>query len=57
MSFQKFTLHFDEIKHVSVDNGLVVLTLKDDALAFRTYNAKDLKTVIVERMNKYYNNN
>ncbi len=53
----KFTLHFDEIKHVSIDNGLVVLTLKDDALAFRTYNAKALKTVISERMDKYYNNN
>ena len=57
----RFTLHFDEIKYVNVDkstsNELVVLTLKDKALAFRTYNAKALKTVIVEAMDKYYKNN
>ncbi|WP_405267828.1 glycine zipper family protein [Methanobrevibacter sp.] len=57
----RFTLHFDEIKYVSVDrstsNELVVLTLKDKALAFRTYNAKALKTVINEAMDNYYNNN
>ena len=57
----RFTLHFDEIKYVSIDkstqNELVVLTLKDNALAFRTYNAKALKTVIKESMDNYYNNN
>ena len=57
----RFTLHFDEIKYVSIDkstpNELVVLTLKDKALAFRTYNAKALKTVIKESMDNYYNNN
>lgn len=57
----RFTLHFDEIKYVNVDkstpNELVVLTLKDEALAFRTYNARALKTVIVEAMDNYYNDN
>ena len=57
----RFTLHFDEIKYVSVEKSaageLVVLTLKDNALGFRTYNAKALKTVISEKMDKYYNNN
>ena len=55
----KFTLHFDEIKYVNVERTssgeLVVLTLKDKALAFRTYNAKALKTVIEEKMDKHYN--
>ncbi len=50
----KFSIHFDEIKHVSTkicgDNELVILTLKDHALEFRTYNAEALKTVIVEKM-------
>ena len=57
----RFTLHFDEIKYVNVDkstqNELVVLTLKDEALAFRTCNARALKTVIVEAMDNYYNDN
>ncbi|MDO5832451.1 MAG: hypothetical protein Q4Q14_06380 [Methanobrevibacter sp.] len=57
----RFTLHFDEIKYVNVDkstpNELVVFTLKDEALAFRTYNARALKTVIVEAMDNYYNDN
>ena len=57
----RFTLHFDEIKYVSIDKSgseeLVVLTLKDNALVFRTYNAKALKTVIREAMDNYYNDN
>ncbi len=57
----RFTLHFDEIKYVNVEKTtsgeLVVITLKDNALAFRTYNANALKTVIAEAMDKYYNDN
>ena len=57
----RFTLHFDEIKYINVEKTasgeLVVLTLKDKALAFRTFNAKALKTVISETMDKYYNDN
>ena len=57
----KFTLHFDEIKYVSIDkttsNELVVLTLKDNALGFRTFNARALKKVINEAMDEYYNKN
>lgn len=57
----KFTLHFDEIKYITVEKTesgeLVVITLKDNALAFRTYNANALKKVIRETMDKYYNDN
>ncbi|AMD17377.1 hypothetical protein TL18_04700 [Methanobrevibacter sp. YE315] len=55
----KFTLHFDEIKYVGTQETefgeFVVLTFKDDALAFRTYNARALRSVINEKMDKYYN--
>ena len=55
----KFTLQFDEIKHVGVkihqDDELVVLTLKNHAIKFRTYNAEALKTVIHSKMDDYYN--
>ena len=52
----KFSLGFDEIKHISTkiegENELLVLTLKNQAIEFKTYNAKALKTVLDE---KYYN--
>ena len=50
----KFSIHFDEIKHVSIktfeENELVVLTLKNQALEFKTYNAIALKTVLDEKI-------
>lgn len=50
----KFSIHYDEIKHVSTkiieENEIVVLTLKDQAIEFKTYNAKALKTVIDEKL-------
>lgn len=53
----KFSLHYDEIKYVDAktqqDNEIVVLTLKENALEFRTYNALALKTVIDEKMDEY----
>jgi hypothetical protein len=53
----KFSLAFDEIKHISTkihgENELVVLTLKDQAIEFKTYNANALKTVLVEKKNNY----
>ena len=56
----KFSLHFDEIKHVGVkiheEDEFVVLTLKDQAIEFRTYNANALKTVIQNKLDDYYNN-
>lgn len=49
----KFSIHFDEIKHVSTkiygENELVVLTLKEQAIEFKTYNAKALKTIIEKK--------
>ena len=49
----KFSISFDEIKHVSTkiidDNEIVALTLKDQAIEFKTYNACALKTVIDEK--------
>ncbi|WP_458457019.1 hypothetical protein [Methanobrevibacter sp.] len=55
----RFTLHFDEIKYVGIEktptDELVVITLKDNALGCRTYNARALRKVIVEKMDKYYN--
>lgn len=49
----KFSIPFDEIKHVSTkivdENEIVVLTLKDKAIEFKTYNAHALKTAIDER--------
>ncbi|MBR4446889.1 zinc ribbon domain-containing protein [Methanobrevibacter sp.] len=53
----KFSLGFDEIKHISTkihgENELVVLTLKDQAIEFKTYNANALKTVLVEKKNNH----
>ena len=55
----KFSLGFDEIKHISTkvhgENELVVLTLKDQAIEFKTYNADALKTVLIEKKNNYQN--
>ena len=52
----KFSIHFDEIKHVSTktyeENELVILTLKNQAIEFKTYNALALKTVLDEKMGK-----
>lgn len=54
----KFSLHYNEIKHVDVktidNNELLVLTLKDHAIEFRTPNSLALKNVIDEKMRRYY---
>ena len=53
----KYSLHFDEIKHVGVEGNsqeLVVITLKDKAVGFRTYNARALNDVINEKIDEYY---
>lgn len=53
----KFSLHYNE-KHIDTkvqeNNDIVVLTLKDNAIEFRTYNAWTLKTVIDEKMDKFF---
>ena len=51
----KYSISFDEIKHVSYSPGeMVTLTLKDQAIQFRTYNAKALKAVIDEKIDDFY---
>lgn len=52
----KFSINFDEIKHVSIGEGeMVIITLKNQPIQFRTYNAKALKTVIDEKIDAFYN--
>lgn len=50
----KFSLGYDEIKHIETkivdSNEILILTLKDQAIEFRTYNALALKTVIDEKI-------
>ena len=56
----RFSLPFDEIKLVNTtkfnDNDMVVLTLKDNGIEFRTEDALALKIVIEEYMQKYFAN-
>ena len=53
----KFSINFDEIKHIGIDDGeMVIITLKDQPIQFKTYNAKALKTVIEEKMDMFYAN-
>lgn len=54
----KYSIGFNEIKHVNYSLGeMVTLTLKDQAIQFRTYNAKALKVVIEEKINDFYKKN
>lgn len=54
----KYLIGFNEIKHVNYSLGeMVTLTLKDQAIQFRTYNAKALKVVIEEKINDFYKKN
>lgn len=51
----KYSISFNEIKHVNYSPGeMVTLTLKDQAIQFRTYNAKALKVVIDEKIDEFY---
>ena len=51
----KFSINFDEIKHIGIDEGeMVIITLKNQPIQFRTYNAKALKTVIDEKIDDFY---
>ena len=51
----KYSISFNEIKHVNYSSGeMVTLTLKDQAIQFRTYNAKALKVVIDEKIDEFY---
>lgn len=54
----KFSLPYNEIKHIGIKNidsdELVVLTLKDQVIEFRTHNANALKTIIDEKLVEYY---
>jgi len=53
----KYSINFNEIKHVDYSPGeMVILTLKDEAIQFRTYNAKALKVVIDEKIDDFYKN-
>ena len=56
----KFSLSYSEIKHIDTKivglNEMVILTLKDQAIEFRTYNALALKTVIDEKMDNFNKN-
>lgn len=56
----RFSLPFDEIKLVNTtkfnDNDMVVLTLKDNGIEFRTEDALALKIVIEEYIQKYFAN-
>lgn len=56
----KFSLHFDEIKLISTSkfksNDMIVFTLKNKGLDFKTDDAKALKIVIEEYMQKYFAN-
>ena len=54
----KYSIGFNEIKHVNYSLGeMVTLTLKDQAIQFRTYNAKALKVVIEDKINDFYKKN
>ena len=51
----KYSIGFNEIKHVDCSSGeILTLTLKDQAIQFRTYNAKALKVVIDEKIDDFY---
>ena len=51
----KYSISFNEIKHVNYSPGeRVTLTLKDQAIQFRTYNGKALKVVIEEKIDDFY---
>lgn len=51
----KYSISFNEIKHVNYSpDEMVTLTLKDQAIQFRTYNAKALKVVIDEKIDEFY---
>ena len=51
----KYSIGFDEIKLVISSPGeILTLTLKDEAIQFRTYNSKALKTVINEKIDNFY---
>lgn len=51
----KYSISFNEIKHVNYSpDERVTLTLKDQAIQFRTYNAKALKVVIDEKIDEFY---
>lgn len=54
----KFSLPYTEIKHIAIKNidsdKIIVLTLKDQVIEFRTKNAKALKTIIEEKLIEHY---
>lgn len=51
----KYSISFNEIKHVNYSpDEMVTLTLKDQVIQFRTYNAKALKVVIDEKIDEFY---
>ena len=53
----KYSINFQEIKHMNYSPGeMITITLKDNAIKFRTYNAKALKVVIDEKIDDFYKN-
>ena len=53
----KYSISFKEIKHVEYSPGeIITITLKDQPIQFRTYNAKALKVVIDEKIDDFYKN-